>query len=374
MRGTKSVAICLEEQLVKDAKEAGKRSRSVNVSNMSLEPGQRESQVDDTPGAGEAEGAVARRVNRGRSSDTLGTNSGPMSYAFGVNRGGVPPSDLAEMIVSGLAEVGCLITPGLAEMIVSGLAEVDYTPGSSKAQAADAPKVSRTLDAVEVPQTKGAPVRAGPSAVPAAQVTRTASLVYTTPLGSRDKKRDFGGIVVYGKEVARGGSIEHSLDHLYFWDSQQYYNNRSRLNVLFDLPEILPRNCPTDATTTLRTWLEFWGAEGYHQIYTFENEFAAEYIKNEHLIAGKPRGLVNHIMAMEEEFRNTMYWGFDTSKLAICLWGYVFDLVYKQQRKRELFLCPSVTADVGDVKVTITLSAKGFDELRVHEIEVMGSR
>ncbi|KAF4660471.1 hypothetical protein FOZ61_004010 [Perkinsus olseni] len=45
MRGTKSVAICLEEQLVKDAKEAGKRSRSVNVSNMSLEPGQRESQL-----------------------------------------------------------------------------------------------------------------------------------------------------------------------------------------------------------------------------------------------------------------------------------------------------------------------------------------
>ncbi|KAF4724720.1 hypothetical protein FOZ63_009021, partial [Perkinsus olseni] len=368
--------------------------------------------VNNTPGASEAERAVARRVNRGRSSGTLGTNSGPMSYAFGVNKGatlgpsgsrlsynpgasrgdtvgdsssrmyGTLPASRGATLGPGRGATlgpgrgatlgpgrgatlgpgrGATLGPGRGATLGTGRVpmpdnlgpsrsdtlgvtriQVDHTPGSSKAQAAGASKASRTLDAVEGLQTKGAPLRAGPIAASAAQVTGTAALVYTTPLGSRDKKRDFGGIVVYGKEVARGSSTEHSLDYLYFWDSQQYYNNRSRLNVLFDLPEILTaRNCPKDATTTLRTWLEFWGAEGYRQIYTFEKEFAAEYIKNEHLFAGKPRGLVKHIMAMEEEFRSTMYWGFDTSKLAICLWGYVFDLVYKQQRKRELFLCPS---------------------------------
>ncbi|KAF4681409.1 hypothetical protein FOZ63_027082 [Perkinsus olseni] len=45
LRGTKSVAICFEEQPIKDAREDGKRSKSVNVMNMSLEPFVRESRV-----------------------------------------------------------------------------------------------------------------------------------------------------------------------------------------------------------------------------------------------------------------------------------------------------------------------------------------
>ncbi|KAF4742461.1 hypothetical protein FOZ62_031160 [Perkinsus olseni] len=443
--------------------------------------------VNDIPGVSEAEGAVARRVNKGRSSVTLGVNSGPMSYAFGVNRGatlgdsssrpyGTLPARRGATLGPGRGATlgpgrGATLGPGRGDTLGPGRGatlgpgkgdrlgasgsrlsynpgvsrgdtlgasssrmygtlparrgdtlgpgrgaslgpgrgaslgpgrgaslgtgwvpmpdnlgasrgdtlgvtriQVDHTPGSSKEQVADASKVSRALDVVEVLQTKGAPVRAEPIAVPAAQVTGTASLVYTTPLGSRDKKRDFGGIVVYGKEVTRGGSVEHIVDYLYFWDSQQYHRNRSRLNVLFDLPGIIPHNWPRDSSTTLRTWLEYLGSEGYHRIHAFKDEFGAQYLEKEHLTPGKPRGLVNHIMAMEKEFRRSVYWEFETNKLAICLWGYVFDLVYKQQRRRELFLCPSVAADVGDVKVTITLSAKGFDELRVHEIEVMGSR
>ncbi|KAF4719241.1 hypothetical protein FOZ63_027081 [Perkinsus olseni] len=410
--------------------------------------------VNDIPGASEAEGAVARRVNKGRSSDTLGVNSGPMSYAFGVNRGatlgatgsrlsynpgtsrGATLGDSSSRLYGTLpARRGATLGPGRGATLGPGRGDrlgptgsrLSYNPGTSRGATLgdssgrmygtlparrgatlgpgrgaslgtgwvpmpDSPGASKgdTLGVTRIrvahtpgsskehvadaSKTKGAPVRAGRSAVSAAQVTGTASLVYTTPLGSKDKKRDFGGIVVYGKEVTRGGSVEHIVDYLSFWDSQQYHKNRSRLNVLFDLPGIIPHNWAGDSSTTLRTWLEYLGSEGYHRIHAFKDEFGAQYLEKEHLTPEKPRGLVNHIVAMEKEFRSIIYWEFETNKLAICLWGYVFDLVYKQQRKRELFLCPSVTADVGDVKVTITLSAKGFDELRVHEIEIMGSR
>ncbi|KAF4649816.1 hypothetical protein FOZ61_000912, partial [Perkinsus olseni] len=197
------------------------------------------------------------------------------------------------------------------------------------------------------------------------------ALAYTCPLGSEN--RDLGGIVAYAKELAYGegaSPVEYALDYLYFWDSVHHSKDMSRMNVLLDLSDIIPHEQAKIPKDTCHEQMENWAAKGLQRVKQEGSKPSSEYLENERLSPRKPTGLIEHIATLEGEAARGYYEG---KTAAGFLWGFVHDKLNAQRKEGELFLCPAVAANVGSDSVTITLGAKGSGELKIHEIEIIGS-
>ncbi|KAF4687070.1 hypothetical protein FOZ60_004338 [Perkinsus olseni] len=198
------------------------------------------------------------------------------------------------------------------------------------------------------------------------------ALAYTCPLGSEN--RDLGGIVAYAKELAYGegaSPVEYALDYLYFWDSVQHSKDMSRVNVLLDLSDIIPHGQAKIPKDTCHEQMKNWAAKGLQRVQQEGSKPASEYLENGRASPPKPTELIEHFASLEQEAAKGYYEG---KTAAGFLWGFVHDELNEQRKEGELFLCPAVTANVGSDSVTITLGAKGSGELKIHEIEIIGSR
>ncbi|KAF4730814.1 hypothetical protein FOZ63_025679 [Perkinsus olseni] len=205
-----------------------------------------------------------------------------------------------------------------------------------------------------------------------------AHISYICPLDSSDEGYDMGGIVAYGKELRRGmrsRSVEHVLDYLYFWDNgQQRKKNISSMNAIFDLPDVIDHEFPKRSGLTLKVQLDYWGAEGFEEIYRGES-FAARYLWRERLVrSNKAAEFIKHVSMVEGKLEDSYESLLGTGELTVCLWGFVYDQICRQIERERLYLCPPAKAEVGSEKVSITLGSMYAGKLKFHEIEIIGPR